>query len=598
LIKESVDFLVKKNKIKNESHKVSRWNSLCRYGTLLICGVLLILAFPSFNYYLLAWVGLLPLYFLVRNLKWYKAWLGGFVWGYGWSVALCWWLGEIEFFIPLGISFVLACFFAFWAVTVPIMRRYMFVPVKVQLEGYETEQKYYKSHNFYLAEIFSALFLASWWCVIEWTRSWLFTGLPWNLMAVSQWNQYPLIQICSYTGIYGVSFLIVFFNIAIGDAIYRYYLAFKYVNNRKKFPVSFYISVALIALTFIFGVKQINEYQSKSKLRNIIYKAGVVEGNIPQCRVYNAENALNALNVYSSFSNDILKFKPDILIWPESAVPQPLRGSGYLSRKYRTALADLIKEYKIPILLGTMDFGFGETRENGELPIYNSAILIDSVGKVKDKYNKMHLVPWGEYTPFEYTFPFKYFYPWIKSTFGMGRSLAQGTENKVFNLNKDVRASVLICYEDIFPGVARGHVLAGANMLILITNDAWYPTSDEPEQHLAQAVFRAVENSRIMIRVGNSAGTCVVLPTGIITNSLFYNFDDKIKEMVPDPTQRGSGTAVFKVNIQENPELTFYTKYGNIFILICGIISCLSFIWVFFRWIEKKKKLLDIISKQ
>ena len=583
--------------VNNQAVKVSRWISFFRYVSLFIFGLLLIFAFPSFNYYLVAWIGLIPLYFLVKELRWNKAWLAGFVWGYGWSLASCFWLREIELFVPFTLSLALACFYAFWAMVIPLARNYLFIPLNIQLDGYEVVGEYYKTHNFYLAECISALFLATWWCVLEWIRTWILTGFPWNLLAVSQWKEYPIIQIASYTGVYGISFIIVFFNIALGDAILRYYSIFRYNNGRGKRPVSLYLALLLIALIFMFGVIQINKLQN-IETGTVQLKTAVVEGNIPQCRVYNEQEANHALEVYTKYSNDILLFNPDILIWPESAVPQPLRGSGFLSQKYRSEIGGLLNKFHVPILLGTTDFGFDETGTNGEVPIHNSALYINGKGKVVDKYNKIHIVPWGEYTPGENLFPFIYIYPWIKKTFGMGRSLSPGTKNTIFDLKKDVRGAVLICYEDVFPEVARDHVLAGANLLILITNDAWYPTSDEPAQHLAQAVFRAVENGRTMVRVGNCAGTCVVQPTGAITDSLFHKIDSKTGGLIPDPTKRGAGAAIFDVNIQDNPPLTFYTKYGNVFILLCCIISGICFFWFIYQWKERKRMLLNAVSEE
>ena len=581
--------------LNKDTVKASRWISFFRIIALALFGFLLVLAFPSFNYYLVAWVGLIPLYLLVKDLKWYKAWLGGYIWGYAWSLASCFWLREIESFIPYMFSFILACFYAFWAMGVPVVKKYLFIPVNIQLDGFEAADKYYKTHNFYFLECLSALFLASWWCVLEWIRTWIFTGFPWNLLGISQWKEYPIIQIASYTGVYGISFLIVFLNIALGDAIFRYSTLFRSSFKKGIRPISLYVALLLIVFSFIFGVMQINRYQD-SNMQTVQLNTAVVQGGIPQCRIYNEKQANDALKTYIKYSDDMLVFEPDILIWPESAVPQPLRGRGYLSEKYRSELGGLLKKYQIPILLGTIDFGLGQYKKNEEIPIFNSALYIGGNGIIIDTYNKIHIVPWGEYTPFEYLFPFKYFYPLIKSTFGMGRSISAGTKNTIFNIEKNVSGAVLICYEDVFPEVARDHVLAGANLLVLITNDAWYPTSNEPAQHLAQAIFRAVENGRTMIRVGNSAGTCVIQPTGAIADSLFYTIDSNTGQVLPDPTKRGSGAAIFNVMLQKNPPMTFYTKYGNVFILLCCIFSVIGFLWFLCKWIEKKQLLLSIVT--
>ena len=283
----------------------------------------------------------------------------------------------------------------------------------------------------------------------------------------------------------------------------------------------------------------------------------------------------------------MLPLKPDILIWPESAVPQPLRGGDEVSEEYRADLEKLLEKFHTEILLGTIDYSLNP---KGGYYIHNSALFINPQGVIINRYNKMHLVPWGEYTPLEHTFPFYYFYPWIKKTFGMGRSLTPGTKNTIFKLKKGIRASVLICFEDAFPAVARSHILNGANMLITITNDAWFPSSSEPEQHLAQAVFRSVENNRIMIRSGNNNGTCVIQPDGAITDSIFHK--EINKKFVPAPDITGRGAAIFKVRILKNPSMTFYTKYGNIFIYFCIFIFLLSFIFCAWRWKDKKQQLL------
>ena len=574
---------------RNEVKLVSRWKLLIHCLILLISGALLILAFPCFNYSYIAWIGIVPLYLMTMDLRWKRAFLFGFIWGYGWSVASTFWLKSIEPFIPFSLSLFLALFYALWAAIIPIIKRYLYVPSKIQLSGYESVNDYIRGNSFIFKELLLALFLACWWCIIEWIRTWIFTGFPWNLLAISQWQQLGIIQISSVTGIYGVSFLVIFMNIAIANTGINIYKKVKYNSNCSKFRIislSLYVAILLILISFYFGItKAKNSLNNESKIE---LKAAVVQGDIPQMRFYDADEAGYALDTYTQLSENILPSKPDILIWPESAVPQPLRGGDYLSLQYRNSIKYLIETYKTPILLGTTDYEFVE--EN-KLEFYNSAFLINREGKISERYNKMHLVPWGEYTPFENIFPFKYFYPWIKKTFGMGRSCTPGNKNTIFNLKKDVRASVLICYEDVFPNIAREHVLNGANLLITITNDAWFPTKDQLEQHMAQAVFRAIETNRPMIRNGNCAGTCIIQPNGLITDSIYFK-NTKKGNLVPDPARKGRGAAVFNISFNKYPKLSFYTKHGNIFILICGIIAAFISLWCLWNWKDKKVMLI------
>jgi apolipoprotein N-acyltransferase len=580
---------------RNEVKIVSKLHFSFRCFALLCLGVLLILAFPCFNYSFLAWIGIIPLYLLVIDLKWNRAFIAGFVWGYGWSIASIFWLRNIEPFVPYALSFILAFFYAFWALAVPLVRKYLYLPPKVQLKGYEAVKSFLDAHSFHVKELLLVLFLACWWCLLEWLRTWIFTGFPWNLLAITQWRQLGIIQIASITGIYGVSFLIIFMNLAIANTGINIYKKIKYnlgSNGFRTITLSLYTAILLILLAFYFGICRAEE--TNMAVPKVNLKVGVVQGDIPQIRFYSEEEAEDALKIYTELSEKILPAKPDILIWPESAVPQPLRGGGWLSLKYRNNLAYLIRTYKTPILLGSIDYSF---KNNDQIEFYNSAFLLNKSGKIAEKYNKMHLVPWGEYTPFENLFPFKYFYPWIKKTFGMGRSCTPGTRNVVFDLKKNVRASVLICYEDVFPNIGREHVLNGANLLVTITNDAWFPTKDELEQHMAQAVFRAVENNRPMIRNGNCAGTCVIHPNGMITNSIFFK-KNSAGELVSDPAHKGRGTAVYNLSIDKNPKLTFYTIYGDVFILVCGMIALIIFLWCLWCWKDKKNELLKLSSEK
>ena len=578
--------------VQNEARRVSRLYSFLRYFSLLFCGIAFAAIFPPLNWHWLAWFGLVPLYYLVKDLQVKSAWFGGLIWGFAWIATFTIWLREIEPFTPFAVGFVLAILTAFWAAAIPIAQRYIFIPIKVQLEGYNAITKYHKTKNNYIAEFVFALVLASLWCVLEWIRSWIFTGFPWDLLGISQWQQISLIQISSYTGVYGVSFIIVFFNVALARTATKIFWSFK--GGRYFRPIPLYIALALIAGTVLIGIYQINARQPDKN--DTILKTLLIEGDIPQSRFYSEKEAVNALDIYTKLSAKMLTLKPEIMIWPESAVPQPLRGGGELSEKYRNNLANLITTYKTPVLLGTIDYGIDSINPDGRIPIYNSAMFIDSEGRIVDTYNKIHLVPWGEYTPLGGYYPFKWFYPWIKKTFGMGRSLTPGKRSTIFNLKQGVRAAVLICYEDVFARVARKHVLNNANLLISITNDAWFPNSSEPEQHLAQAVFRAVEANRVMLRSGNGSGTCVIQPSGIISDSLFWKHDKNNKKLIPYPAKRGRGGVVFNVNIKEHPPLTFYTKYGNVFVTFCGTVCIIWLFWMLWQWKEKKDQLMKLFE--
>ncbi len=589
------DFTLPKNIFREkEAYLISRKTFFSKLLVLFLSGLILSLAFPAYNISLLGWIGIVPLYLLIKDARAGKAFVFGLAWGYGWAIASFFWLGKIEPFIPFAMSWVLALFPALWALFVSLSIRNILIPNSVRLLGYTESRKYLIENRLHLKKIYAVFLFTSFWCFIEWLRSWIFTGLPWNYMAVTQWDQSLLIQIASVTGIYGVSFVVVFANLSIAELIYSIINHFKYRTAFYR-PAVFYAAVFIVLLNGLFGYFAIKNHTEKT-YESVNLKALLIQGDIPQIRSYSPQQATEALDVYSKYSEDLLPAKPDVLIWPESAVPQPLYGNGYLSYQYRTVISNLIRTYHVPILLGTIYYDSSrESLMSEDFKAYNSAVYIKKNTKAEAVYSKMHLVPWGEYTPGENLFPLSLIYPWIKQKFGMGRDLSPGNESTIFNLKEGIRASVLICFEDAFSYVVRKHVLSGANLLITITNDAWFPDSNEPSQHLAEAVFKSVENNRTMIRSGNNSGTCVINPLGMITDSIFTeNINGTI---IPLPDKQGRGGAVFDVNVEKNPELTFYTKYGDKFILLLCFIVFSGILWSFFQWKERKMQLYRLITK-
>ncbi len=574
--------------LQNDAFIVSKKYIFARYVILLLFGSIYGLSFNCSYLFWVGWIGVVPLYLSVKNSTWQRAFANGLVWGYGWAIVSFFWLGKIEPFVPYAMSLVLALFPAFWALAVPLVRRSLLVPNNIILLGHSQTKKYLIENKLHFKILLLALVLSAWWCILEWIRSWIFTGLPWNYLAVTQWKIFHIIQLASFTGIYGVSFILIFFNLGIAETLLVASNSLLYGIRFYK-PLILYVSVFVAVLNLIIGVFLVKQYDISDKNSYAELKALLVQGDIPQIRLYSVDEARGALDVYMRCSDEMLSSKPDLLIWPESAVPQALRGGSDLSYEYREKLGCLLKKYHVPMLLGTIDYG--DVMPSGEYKAYNSALYINKDGKIVDFYNKIHIVPWGEYTPGENIFPLKYIYPWIKQKFGMGRSLSPGRVHTIFNLKENIHAGVLICFEDAFPYVARGHVMKGANLLVTITNDAWFPGSYEPVQHLAQAVFRCVENRRTMIRSGNNNGTCVISSFGIITDSIFSKQIGERRTLIPE--KQGRGAALFNVKINTSTKLSFYSQYGDIFIGMLFVLFVSILIFSFWKWKERKSMLLE-----
>lgn len=267
---------------------------------------------------------------------------------------------------------------------------------------------------------------------------------------------------------------------------------------------------------------------------------------------WDPEAAAFIVEKYSGLTKEAALNKPDLIIWPEASSPGVL-GEDHLIFKDIFSLA---RETKIPLLIGTV------TREKEEY--FNSALLIDSLGKTSGRYNKMHLVPFGEYIPLKKILPF------LQTVVPIG-DIAFGREYTVFT-SHGINFSVLICFEDLFPELSRGFVKNGANLLVNITNDAWYKKTSAAYQHFQASVFRAVENRTFLARSANTGISGFIHPTG------------KIVSLVKD--KEGEEIFVDGFCTQEianrKGNLTFYTKYGDFFPAACFLLILCVIITRFF----------------
>ena len=571
----------------NEAFVISKRRRWLERAILLFSGMLYATAFPELEWSYLGWVALIPLYWVVKEKTCAQAWRGGFLWGFGWSVASFFWLREIVFFIPFLMAPVLALFPAFWAMVIPFLRRYLLVPVSVQLSGIEEEKNHFKPVP--LKEIQFVMALGAWWCLTEWVRSWIATGLPWNFLAVTQWRNLSLIQVAEFTGIYGVSFIIAIVNISLALAIENWYKGFSRFRRYQR-PYPFILSLMILMLAVMTGSKSMLDYRKRET--DIKLNAMVLQGDIPQCRQATNKQALFALKEYLELSELAVVSKPELIIWPETAVPYPFEYPGSVSNYYRFRVTDMAMKNKIPFLIGSIEVVKpAGSPENTPAEHYNSALLVGIDGKIHGRYRKIHRVPFGEYVPFGKYLPF--LVRWI----GMGRDLTPGREFNVIEVKKGVRAGVNICFEDIFPYVDRNLAANGANIFIVLSNDAWYPTSDEPAQHLANSVFRAVENRRPIIRCGNNSCSVLILPNGRIADSIFVDVDMKNQTAKPDLFRRGRGIANFRAYVRPNPPLTFYTRFPGAFIWFCLIIWSGTMLTATWAWREKKEALVAMFEE-
>jgi apolipoprotein N-acyltransferase len=257
--------------------------------------------------------------------------------------------------------------------------------------------------------------------------------------------------------------------------------------------------------------------------------------------------------------------KPDLIIWPETATPFFFQDA----KKYQPLILDIPKKIHTFLLFGTPSY----TIHQGKVNHHNSAYLVSPSGELIGKYDKIHLVPFGEYVPMQDLLFF------IGS---LGEGIGDFKPGKeIFNFAlPQGKFGVLICFEIIFPDLCRKFVKRGANFLVTITNDAWFGRTSAPYQHFSMAAFRAVENRVFVARAANTGITGFIDPTGKI-----------LKEGRIFTEEAMSGT------VRLSSQKTFYTLYGDVFAWICSACSILLLVKALFLRLQTGHRSYEPRSK-
>jgi apolipoprotein N-acyltransferase len=551
----------------NEAFRVGWKYRMLRLGIVLAGGVAYAAALPPLNLSVLGMFALVPLLCYACQENWKHAVLGGFVWCMGWAIPAYWFLREIEFFVPFGVAVAQSAWIMVYAALISLLWKYTVFPQNVNKEGYIARRKFLADGGAIGRMFLFALGSAALFTLNEWSRSRIF---PWNGLEITQYQNIALIQLAAITGSYGVAFLVAFFNTS----------AFCSVVTRFKGGgrIVFLAAMGLWALCMLCG-----HLCSVGNIMRPTWFPLLIQGDLTQRRHPKPGQAEEALWIYYSLTAQALKSNPecDVVIWPESAIPLLYSSNHSLSKLYRDATVKLARTGGKPLLIGAIDF---DNSLAGEPGVTNSALLIGTDGKVARKYDKIHRVPWGEYIPGRRFLPQK-----LVEAIDMGRDLVPGTDFTPIDMGKGIRAGTAVCFEGVFGYVTRNFALRGANVLVVISNDAWYPKSSEPEQHLANAVMRAVETGLPMVRCGNNGGSLVVTRDGRITQVLEVPGTEKRLEL-----RRGRGFRQVAVRVIGNPRKTFYVRFGEWFI---GVIGIIVLTWVLFAISEYRKNRLSLLEK-
>ena len=407
-----------------------------------------------------------------------------------------------------------------------------------------------------------ALSGAALWVALEMVVSRLWSGFPWNLLGSSQYQITPLIQIASVTGIYGVAFLVVWLSLSLLSAGLMIVLR---PTVRSIWVGEIFLPVIVVALVFNFGFRQLrNEPPSSRTLR-----ATLVQPSIPQTLIWDTSRDQERFDELIRLSELALTNRTDLLVWPEAATPSFARWDTNIY----PAITNLVRQHHVWLILGSDDLAPARQRpQGGGYEYYNASFLVNPDGEFVSRYRKRNLVIFGEYIPLVRWLPFvKWFTP-IEGGF------TPGERPVPFLMTKpEVKTSVLICFEDIFPHLAREYADDDTDFLVNLTNNGWFGDSAAQWQHAAGAVFRAVENGLPLIRCSNNGLTGWVDAHG------------QLREVFQDDrgTIYGPGSLTADIpllGVGEKRAPTFYHEHGDWFGWGCVGIAGILLIRRIVRW--------------
>jgi apolipoprotein N-acyltransferase len=498
-------------------------------------GLALGLALPKFDLNLLAWVALVPLLYAIDGLR-----LRG-VFGYSmlqafvfyvitlyWAVIPLHTFADAPLWMAVGpmllLSAVEALFLAGTVVGAAFVTRRLRIPL--------------------------VLTLPILWAAVEWLRSFFPIPFPWNLLGYAAYRNLGLIQFAEITGVYGVSALIVFFNAVV------YTVIAAPASARRLKIRSLSALTGLMVAAMVFSGLRMTQLEHEHYDGSL--KVAMVQGNIPQSIKWDPNFRPSSFAVYADQTLRAAKEHPDLIVWPEAAAafyvqPDNVYPLAALASdaEYRARLLELARQAHTPILFGSPALRFSPY----EIDSFNRAYLVSADGRIVDYYDKIDLAPFAEYVPFRKVFGFFVH----KVVVGLGE-FVPGERQTLFDV-KGAKLAVLICFEGIFPDLSRNAVDQGANLLMNITNDAWYGNSSAPYQLLAMSALRSVETHTPMVRVANTGISAVIEPDGDITSrtDLFTR-----------------GTEMRTVHWRHGG--TIYTMVGDLFAEICFGLSVIGLV--------------------
>ena len=456
-----------------------------------LSGLLMALAFPHWDLWVAAWVGLIPFLWALRDRAPREAALLGMAGGtVHYVIVLYWLVGTMRLYgslpLPLALGFLvllvlyMASYWALFGALLVFIRRALGVG---------------------LLWVAPAL-----WCGLEGLRSVLLSGFPWALLGYSQWSVTPLVQVADITGVYGLSFLLVWANAALLDLAEAWREGAS--GRRWRALVGAGMAGILALGALLYGGWRIPGVIAASESAPRV-PVGIAQGNIEQSLKWNPEKQEATFRIYAEQTRELARRGARLVVWPETAIPFFFQAE----QGWRERLLELARETRVEVLFGAPAFA----QEGPRQTFLNRAYLIGPGKGVLGWYDKVHLVPFGEYVPLQRLLPF------IRTLVASIGDFSSGDGFHVLPSAAGAPVGVMICFESIFPEISRSFALNGAQILANITNDAWFGMTAAPYQHLSMLTLRAVESRRWIVRSANTGISAVVDPLGrlVVQSPLF-----------------------------------------------------------------------------
>jgi apolipoprotein N-acyltransferase len=373
------------------------------------------------------------------------------------------------------------------------------------------------------------------WVLIEWIRTYILGGFPWVSLGYSQYRTTYLIQFVEFTGVYGLSALVVLVNVVVYGAV-RAWRAGESPRPRRLLALT-----SLLMVLVAWGYWRVQELATLPVEGSV--RVGFIQGNVAQDVKWDPAYQDATIDHYVELTTAAAADGAELVVWPETAAPFFFQEEGEL----RDRILDLARRLHVWLVVGSPAF----SGENGMLSMHNRVYLVSPEGAALQSYDKMQLVPFGEYVPLKSLFFFV-----DKVVEGVGDFRA-GRSPVVFHTDRG-NFGVLICYEGIFPGLTRRFVAAGADFMVNVTNDAWFGRTSAPYQHLAMAAVRAIENRVPLVRVANTGFSAMIDSDGTIR------------------WRTGLFETAWRVDtVSWTGIATFYARYGDCFVYGCLVLLAL-----------------------